>query len=168
MGEPIREVSPRLKRRIYLVHSAGPAFAMALLWGCFLLDVLFNVDLIAVVARHKPDASDWAIALLLAVAATLIGPAIAVVQVRKALSLARNGVEVIGHVTKVGSWSRSGLVKAECQYSYRGLDYTYAWSHPKHGPTPLAEGDHIALVIDPANPHECMLKDEVCLTNIRS
>jgi hypothetical protein len=167
MGGPIREVPLRLKRRILLVHASGPAFVMLLLWTFYLADALFQVDLMAILKHREQEPGNATTLFVFAVIATVVAIPIAWLQIRKAMSLAQNGVEVIGRVTKMGRFSLSGFVKTVCEYSYEGVDFTHAWSHARFA-EPLSVDDLVALIVDPTNPKRCMLKDEVCLTNDRS
>jgi hypothetical protein len=164
MGDSIRDIPSRTRNRIVFLHSLFPVLAVLLLWINYLLCAVFHFDLIAFGSGTKQDtAGDSMIYLALALLATLVAPAFALVRVRKALSLARNGVEVTGTVTKIGMVSKAGLVKAVCEYNYQGTTFTHEWSHNKHATPSLAVGDALVLIIDPASPQWCMRKEELFL-----
>lgn len=161
MLDPAREVSPKLRRRIVLLHSILPVCVAVFFWIAFGLAAVFQIDL-ATTLRHRPyDSSSPTIYLTLAVLSTAVGPVVALVQIRKAMSLARNGIEITGKVTKIGLLSASGLVHVECAYSHRNRRFTHAWSHPKDGDDSLSVGAPVVLLVDPRNPSRCMRKDEV-------
>lgn len=157
-----REISPLLKKRLFWEHSIAPAVCALIAWVLYLAKVTFGFDLVAMLKGRTKDPSfdPTMLYLILAIIVTFIAPMITVIQIRKTLALARNGVEVVATITSVGRFAVHGFVKVECQYRYAGNWHALAWSHAKAVST-VSEGDSVAVIVDPANPKRCMRKDEV-------
>lgn len=148
-------------KKILLINGIGPAACALIVWILYVFDAAFGYDIIALLKGRGMDKDSAKLYLILAIVATPVCLAVAVLQVRKALSLARRGVEVVGEVTKVTAFPSQQLVRLECRYAYRTQSHTYAWSDAKDGPGHLSVGDPICLIVDPANPKRCMRRDEV-------
>lgn len=161
MSESERHLSSKVRRRIVLIHSAIPVGFAVVFWIAFVLAAAFEIDVVAILRHRQYNTHSVGIYLALAVLASLVGPVIALIQVRRAFSLARNGMEIEGKVTRVGVLSKSGLVRVECAYTWRGMRFTHAWSHPKDEAKNLSVGDVVPLLVDPKNPNRCMRTDEV-------
>jgi hypothetical protein len=154
-----RQITPRLKRRLFLKHSVGPSACALFIWVLYLVNVAFGVDLIAILHHQPRDAKSVAISLGVALFATPICVVIAVVQVRKALALARNGEEIVGTIASLGAVP-GGWMRVRCKYSYGGADHVFIWSEARVALTSSA-GDRVASFVDPANPNRCMRKDDI-------
>lgn len=144
-----RPVPDKHFRYLLLVHGVPVLIVIGLFWGMALLASI----------RHFANLhTDLTVFLALALIATVCGPVYTWFQIRNALRLVRSGMEVDGVISSVGRLSRSGMVRVDCRYTWRGRSYVKAWSETKGKYT---QGDHVPLIVDRMNPARCMRKDDV-------
>jgi len=153
-----RELSPPLIRHILWTHCWLSALVIFVTWGLWLCDVALGVDLFALMKGRDKERDSATIALGAAAIVTLVAGMIAAVRARKALPLARNGVEVLGTITGTGILRTHGLVSIKCTYRYAGEEHVYVCLSARGT---RSVGDPIALIVDPDDPGGCVLAEDV-------
>jgi hypothetical protein len=166
MSSASRELPTEVRRHILVSNGWFPALAMVLLWGLYLALAVFDVDILSYIKRrHRETARDVDMEVLYfwgAIVGTALAAGFAWFSVRRALCLARDGVEVIGQVTKVGRFAKSGFVRVNYEFTLDGKTYKKAMSCLKETAIEYRDGGRpLELVCDPRHPRRVMLKSDV-------
>ena len=141
-----------------LRHSALPGVLAVAMWITYAVNALFHVDLVHLFSDPAKEKLSPTEDLIFALITTFICVVVAIVQTRKAIALARFGVEVEGTISKHGI-AFHGMVRVECSYTAGGANHLFIWSpHRDYAPS---VGDKVVLLVDPANPKRCMLIEDV-------
>lgn len=130
-------------------------------WSIYFLHSVFAIDVVAAINNTESTQGDTTLYLVVAIVATLVAATYSTLQIRKAVWLAGNGVEITGTITSIGRVSAKGIVRVDCMYTYAGAPFRKAWTEPKDIASQRSEWDEIALIVDPDNPSRCMRRDEV-------
>ena len=158
MARMPRKLPPQVIRHILWTHSWRSALVILVAWAVWLCVVALGVDLMALMKGRDKERDSATVALAAAGILTLGAGMIAAVRARKALSLARNGVEVPGTITGTGILRTPGLVSIKCTYRYAGAEHVYVCSSARGT---RSVGDPISLIVDPDDPGRCMLEEDV-------
>jgi hypothetical protein len=142
-----------------LKHSTVPVIVSAMTWMLYVVNAAFHIDVLHLLSSPDRARSSPTEMLILAVIITGILLVIAIVQTRKAIDLARVGVEVEGTISRHGTFSYHGHLRVECSYTIGNAEHVFIWSTLRD--MAPAVGEKVVLLVDPQNPKRCMLIENV-------
>ena len=159
MSKALREIDAPFRRRMLLKHSTVPVIVSAMTWVLYVVNAAFHIDVLHLLSSPDRARSSPTEMLILAVIITSILLVIAIVQTRKAIDLARVGVEVEGTISRHGTFSYHGHLRVECSYTIGNAEHVFIWSTLRD--MAPAVGEKVVLLVDPQNPKRCMLIENV-------
>ncbi len=159
MSNAPRKIDDAFRRRLLFKHSAMPVTASAILWLLYAINALFHVDILHLLSSPDRGRLSPTETLVFAVIMTCVLLVVAIVRTRRAIDLARFGVEVEGTISKHGLFSYRGQMRAECTYTVGNAEHVFIWSTLRDLAPAL--GEHVVLLVDPQNPKRCMLIEDV-------
>jgi hypothetical protein len=164
MSEPTRELSAETWRHIVWVNSLWPALCIVIFWAIYAIAAVFEVDVVDFLKRRRREDDPDRVTMYFwtAIAVTAVGAACAAFMIRRAVTLARRGVEVMAHITKVGTLSMQGYVRVNYEYWINGQRFCKVMSTPTFVAKEYRDGTkQLILIVDPEKPGRSMQKADV-------
>ena len=157
---PPRELSSAARWHIVWTNAVGPVLSVAAFWGLYFVERLFGINVLnylrpvrAAMRDEKPEG----FLLWAAVVVSIASAGYAAFYIRRALYLARHGVEVAAEVTSTGKVSVKGMVRVNYVYTVNGLRYTKAMSTTEDVADEYEDGTRpLILICDPRRPRRSM------------
>lgn len=154
MSQQSKPLSKRDRRYIFWSHFGWMIILLALGWLVVLGYVLVG----------RQDNRDAVLPWLLGLAggATAFLLPLCAWRMRRAINLARHGVEITGSVITIRG-QVAGRVRIDWQYEFGERAYKKARSYTPDTLSSAQAGDEVPVLVDPRKPHIAILREEALL-----
>ena len=127
--------------------------------------VLFVLSLFGIEIGHgESDPSDaawkWKMYLGIALGGTAIGLLTIWLRARRVIGLMRDGVDVVGTITEIGSIGFQGMVHLKFRYEFEGREYRQQISVTRNLAESVVVGQEVTVRVDRNQPKRCLLREE--------
>jgi hypothetical protein len=162
MSEQTVAADPAVRRKAMLRALGLPLVMLAMIWGMFLLNALFAIDVTSYFS-YRSDSEPMSVltALYLALGFSPLLLGYAWFLARKALGLVDHGVEVTGKVTSIGKLGRHGMVPLRYSYVYRSTAYSGAVDILKDDAKKRRDEGKIRLLVNSRKPSQSDLYENI-------
>lgn len=151
-------MQPSIFRIIQSDYTAGLAvMAPLVMWGMYIATEYFGF-FPGMGGRNPLTGEDASFFLILGIITTLIFIPLLIWRVRSFQIIFSRGIEVSSHITNIRFNRDRGRV--EYTYTYQGQIYQAGNSiHKTKRTKALQQGDEVALMVDPDNPKQSLIRD---------